>query len=169
MSGVGGHEAARAAILGYARALDRLDGALLRAAFWDDATIDMGAIYRGPPAGFVDVALGFMGMFAATRHEVSNILLVEAGQGALGFEAYVRAWHRLADRPAELVVLGRYVGRVEARGGAWRIAAHAEILDWGEERGVDAGWWAAEAALPHGRRDRDDPSYAWLAAAASAR
>jgi hypothetical protein len=163
MSGGAG---ARAAILRYARGLDRLDEGVLRGAFWDDAQIDMGGIYGGGLEGFVAVALGFMGMFAATRHEVSNILLVEAGEGAFAYEAYVRAWHLLKDEPAELEVLGRYVGRAEGRGGAWRIAAHGEIIDWGAQRAVDPAWFEAMRDLPRGRRDGDDASYRWLSASA---
>lgn len=161
-----GHDAARAALLAYARGIDRLDEAALRDAFWPDAAIDMGAIYAGALDGFVPVALGFMGTFAATRHEVSNILLTGAGAGALAYEAYVRAWHLMEGEPAELEVLGRYVGRVEARAKSWRIAAHAEVIDWGAQRAVDPAWFEAMRDLPRGRRDADDASYRWLSASA---
>lgn len=151
-------------VYGYARALDRLDAALLADAFHPDAQIDMGGIYAGGPTGFVEVAMGFMGQFAATRHDVANVLVAPDGADAATLEAYVTAWHRL-DAPARtLTVLGRYLARVERRDGRWRIARWSEIIDWGEERPANAAWFDAPGPLAKGRRDRDDPSYAWLPA-----
>jgi len=158
-------EAVRQAIYAYCRGIDRRDPDIVEAAFWPDATITMGEIYRGPPAGFVDVAMGFMGMFAATRHDVGNVVMALSGDG-IGFEAYVRAWHWQESASKELTVLGRYIGRATQRDGEWRIAEHGEVIDWGEERAVDASWFAANAELEKGRRDRDDASYRWLADAA---
>lgn len=155
-------EAVRQAIYRYARGVDRLDAGLVGDAFWPDAEIGLGSIYRGGRDGFVAVAMDFMGMFAATRHDVANILLAPDG-GGMGYEAYVRTWHRFRDRPAELVVLGRYIGRAEARDGEWRIAAHSELMDWGEERAVEAGWFEGNTELEKGRRAPDDGSYRWVA------
>lgn len=151
----------------YCRAADRLDRELLADVFAPDAIIDMGAIFRGGPTAFVDVVMGFMGSFATTRHELSTIHIAAHGADAAGYEAYVRAWHRI-DTPEgvrELVVLARYVGRVERRHEGWRIVRHGEIVDWGEERALDPAWSQGPAAamLPRGRRDRDDGSYAAIA------
>ena len=125
-------EQVRQAIYRYARGVDRLDEALIRGCFWPDATVTMGEIYAGPPEGFVQVALGFMGMFTATRHDVGNIVLAEDEHG-IGYEAYVRAWHWQASAGTELEVMGRYIVRAERRGDDWRLAAHGELLDWGME------------------------------------
>ena len=157
-------EAVRQAIYRYARGVDRLDADLIRGAFWPDARISMGAIYEGGPEGFVEVAMGFMGMFAATRHDVANIALAPAGEG-IGYEAYVRAWHWQEAAGTELEVMGRYVGRAEKRGGEWRLAEHGEVIDWGAERAVDGGWFVGNAEMEKGRRDRSDGSYRWLPAA----
>jgi hypothetical protein len=165
-------EAVRQAIYRYARGVDRLDAALVADAFWPDARITLGSIYSGGRDGFVEVAMDFMGMFAATRHDVANIVLAADGD-SIGYEAYVRTWHRLRDKDAELVVLGRYVGRAERReagsgpgaGGVWRLAEHGELMDWGEERMIDAAWFEGNGELEKGRRDRDDGSYRWLASA----
>jgi hypothetical protein len=152
-------EDVRRALLTYCRGADRLDAGLVRAAFWPDAQITLGTIYVGGPDGFVETAIGFMGMFAATRHDLANLLVGPDG----GYEAYVRAWHRLTDPDRELVVLGRYVGRAETRDGETRLVAHGELMDWGEERAVDAGWFEANGELEKGRRDPTDSSYRWLA------
>lgn len=156
-------EQVRQAIYRYARGVDRMDAALIGDAFWPDARITMGAVYAGPPSGFVDVALGFMGMFAATRHDVANISMTAQGD-SVGYEAYVRAWHWQRDKACELFVLGRYIGRAERREGVWRIADHGELLDWGEERPVSAEWFEANAELEKGQRTLADGSYLWLAA-----
>ena len=154
-------EAAKQAIYAYARAVDRLDAALLKAAFWPDAHIALGSIYAGPPDGFADLAMGFMGMFAATRHDVSNISLAPT-ENSIGYEAYVRTWHWQREQGTELVVLGRYIGRAECRDGEWKLAEHGELMDWAEERAVDAGWFERNAELEKGKRSAEDLSYRWL-------
>lgn len=156
-------EAVRQAIYRYARGVDRLDADLIAGAFWPDARITLGAIYDGGPEGFVAVAMGFMGMFAATRHDVGNIVLAPAGD-SMGYEAYVRTWHWQEGAGTELEVLGRYIGRAEQRGGEWRLAEHGELMDWGAERPVDAGWFTGNGELPKGERSREDGSYKWIPA-----
>lgn len=155
-------EAVRQALFSYARGVDRLDDDLIAAAFWPDARITLGRIYSADVAGFVRVALDFMGMFAATRHDIGNVVLARQGESAMGYEACVRTWHWQRERGQELLVLGRYIGRAEAREGSWRIAAHDELMDWGVERPVDAGWFEGNGELEKGRRDRTDGSYRWL-------
>ena len=157
-------EGVRQALYRYARGVDRLDAALVADAFWPDAHISLGSIYTGVRDGFVAVAMGFMGMFAATRHDIGNILLAPRADG-IGYEGHVRTWHRFADRPAELTVLGRYIGRAERRDGQWRLAEHGELMDWGEERAIEPGWFEANAELEKGQRGAADGSYRWVASA----
>ena len=148
----------------YARAADRLDRELLLTLFTPDARIDMGAIFQGGPADFAEVVIGFMGSMAATRHELSTIVATPHGPDGATYEAYVRAWHRI-ETPIgarELVVLGRYLGRLARTAEGWRIAAHSEILDWGEDGAADPSWFDGNAELPKGARGREDPSYAML-------
>lgn len=156
-------EGVRQAIYRYARGIDRLDADLIADAFWPDARVTLGTIFDGGRDGFVDVALGFMGMFAATRHDIGNILLVPGCDG-IGYEAYVRAWHWQDKVGTALEVLGRYVGRAEQRGDEWRLAEHGELMDWGAERPVDAGWFETNGELEKGQRSRADGSYKWVPA-----
>ncbi len=147
----------------YCRALDRLDPGLLDEVFAPDAAIDMGAIYSGPPAGFVAVMLGFMGSMHSTRHEVGNILIDLQGDRA-GIEAYVTAWHRLEGDGGtqELVVRARYLCTAAVVDGVWRLVAHGEVVDWGALTPASAAWFDGNAELPKGRRDRADLSYTVL-------
>lgn len=156
------HAAIPQLIYRYARALDRLDAELLGEVFAPDAAITLGAIFTGDPAGFVPVMQAFMGSMAATRHEVSNILIeLEPGGDAARVESYVVAWHLLRDGDAarELIVRARYVSRGEHRPEGWRLTAHAEVLDWGALTPADPAWHDANLELPKGRRDRRDLSY----------
>jgi len=158
-------ESVRQAIYRYARGVDRLDPELIRGAFWPDARVTLGKIYDGDTEGFVEVAMNFMGMFEATRHDVANISFSQDAN-SIGYEAYVRTWHLQKDRTSELEVLGRYIGRAEQRGDEWRIAEHGELMDWGAERSVDAGWFTGNEELEKGERSHADGSYRWLAARA---
>ncbi len=153
--------ALRRLILTYARGVDRLDEALVRAVFWDDAVIELGTIYRGGPSGFAEVAIGFMGAMAATRHQIGNTLVELETPMRAAMESYVTAWHRLEtpEGVRTLEVLGRYLTRAEQRDGIWRIVYHCEVIDWGEERQADPSWFDANAEMEKGRRDRGDRSY----------
>ena len=144
----------------YARALDRLEPALLDAVFTTDADIDMGAIYRGPPAGFVGVMAGFMGSMRSTRHEIGNILIESDGDRA-GVEAYITAWHRLAGEQ-ELIVRARYLATAARTPSGWRLVAWREVIDWGAVTPTSAAWFDGNAELPKGARDRTDASYGIL-------
>lgn len=153
-------------ILTYARAADRLDGPLCRSIFADDADIRLGAIYAGGPDGFVEVMLGFMGQMAATRHQVTNMLVEFDAPDRAAMEAYVTAWHRIETPGGTRVleVFGRYLTRAERRAKGWRIVAHTELIDWGEDRAADSAWFEANGEMEKGRRDRQDGSYAYLSA-----
>ncbi len=149
----------------YCRALDRLDEPLLRAVFHDECAIDMGALYRGGPDGFVRLAMEFMGAMAATRHEVANIVLeIEADHASA--ESYVTAWHRLAgpDGEAELIVRARYLNAFAFRDGRWAITRHSEVLDYGARLPTDPAWFEGNAELEKGARTRADASYGFLPA-----
>lgn len=155
---VGDAEIARALACRYARGLDRLNRELLRSCFHDDAAIDMGEIYRGPPDGFVEVAMQFMGAMEATRHMIGNVLRIGAG-----YECYVDAWHLIAvgGVQKELMVRGRYLQIPEERDGHWALAAHSEVIDFGCERPVDPSWFEGSTGLPRGSRGPADPSFAF--------
>lgn len=155
---------ARRLLYTYARAADRLDRALLASIFHDNARIELGTIYQGGPAGFLDVCMGFMGAMAMTRHDIGNILLLGHSADTASVEAYVQAWHRIEtpDGTRELTVYGRYLTRIEKRAD-WRIAYHSELIDWGRDVAADPGWFDTNGEMTKGQRGRGDLSYAGLA------
>lgn len=153
---------ARRLIYTYSRAADRLDRDLLASIFHADAKIELVEIYKGGPDGFLDVAMGFMGAMAMTRHDVGNVLILAHGPDYADVESYVQAWHRIEtpDGMRELTVYGRYLTRIEARGDDWRIALHSEVIDWGRDVAADPSWFDGNGEMPKGQRDRSDGSYA---------
>lgn len=155
---------ARRLIYCYSRAVDRLDRDLLATIFHADAHVELGEIYKGGPDGFLDVAMGFMGSMAMTRHDVGNVLILSHGAAHADVEAYVQAWHRIAtaEGTRELTVYGRYLTRIEARGDDWRIARHSEVIDWGRDVVADPAWFDGNSEMPKGRRDRNDGSYTFF-------
>jgi hypothetical protein len=92
----------------YMRALDRLDPALHRSVFWDDATTDYG-IYKGDADGFVAFAQNALRPHKANHHQIGQVRIDLEGDVGFG-EVYFTAFHRV-ERDGEardLFIAGRY-------------------------------------------------------------
>lgn len=159
-------EAIRERILGCCRALDRLDRELLREQFHPDAEVDYGSIYRGPVAGFLDVAMGFQGAMRDTQHLVGNVAIAVDGDVATA-ESYVHAHHVIVqgEERVQLMVGGRYLDRFTRCDGEWRIAFRTELIDWGRWLPMPDRWFEDNDQLAKGLHGRDDASYRHLRAA----
>ena len=153
-------EEIRTLIYGYARALDRLDRALLPSLFWPDAEVDYGAFYRGPVGGFIEVAMGFQGSMRDTQHLVGNVM-IELDEITARSESYVQAHHTIlqGDDTVQLLVGARYLDRFERRDACWRISYRTEVMDWGRWLPVPERWFESSSELPKGRRNLEDLSY----------
>lgn len=145
----------------YARAMDRIDHALGYAVWHEGGTAEYGEMYRGTGRGFIDWVCETHGTMTAHAHRISNILVTVDGDRA-GSEAYVQATLRFEQDGVrrQATAFGRYLDRWSRRDGRWAIDHRIYIQDFDEVR--DAG---AVLVGAWGRRDRDDPSYAVLAAA----
>ncbi len=116
----------------YMRAQDRLDPALHRSVFHDDATTDYGAAFKGAADGFVAFAQGVLAAHAANHHMIGQVRIdFETADLAFG-EVYFQAFHRIeeAGEAKDLFIAGRYVDRYERRAGVWKIAHRSELVDW---------------------------------------
>lgn len=160
-------EAIRECVFGYCRGIDRCDEALLRAAYWPDATDCHGA-WQGSAAGFIDAALPKLREGGRMIHHVGNLSIELRGARA-AVETYFLAWQR-DRRPDggehETFLAGRYVDRFEKRGGEWRVAARVVVYDWVQPLGAAPAAPEAERFGPRrpiGARKPDDPWYALLA------
>jgi hypothetical protein len=114
----------------YMRALDRLDGALLRAQFHDDAYCEYG-FYNGAAADFAAFAINALQSHAANHHMIGNVLIEVEGDEAFG-EVYFHAYHKVAAGTGfeDVIIAGRYIDRYQKRGGNWKIAYRSERNDW---------------------------------------
>lgn len=146
--------------LRYCRGVDRMDWDLVRSCYHPDATDDHGG-YHGGIDGFIEWLAAGQPRFAMTSHFTGNQLVEVAGDAAWA-EHYALVTHRhpaTREGPAkDLVVLVRYVDRMERRGGAWKIAKRVVIADADRVDPVGASWMSA--ATRPSRRDRSDASYA---------
>ena len=120
------------AIMRYMRGQDRLDAALQRSAFHDDADLDCG-LYRGGPDGYTEFAQGTLAAFGASQHLIGQVdLEVDAEAGHATGEVYFLAWHRQidGDEPRDLLMAGRYIDEYSCKDGRWAIQRRRELIDW---------------------------------------
>lgn len=138
----------------YSRGLDRLDPALLRAQFFEDAYCEYG-FYNGPAGPFVDFAIAALGDHAANHHMLGNVLIEVDGDEAFG-EVYFQAYHKVAveDGFEDTIIAGRYVDRYERRDGVWKFAYRSERNDWARTEPTQDGYFVmAPDGLRGGRQD----------------
>lgn len=123
------HRAISQLSIDYMRALDRLDGELLRSVYHPDATDDRG-FFAGSGPEFCDFALGVLASHKTNHHMLGQMNIAIEGDIAFG-EIYFNAYHRIASdgEDKDFVVIGRYVDRYERRDGTWKIAHRSELND----------------------------------------
>lgn len=145
----------------YCRAVDRGDLDLLRSVYHPDATDDHG-VFSGNGHEFAAWLLARPGRDAlVTQHHLTNTTLVLDG-GAARAETYFVAVHRRPGPPVTVGQFGgRYLDRLERRGGTWRISARVVVHDWSlrEVRGPE---WDGLDSFARGAQGSDDPSHGLL-------
>lgn len=147
----------------YCHAVDRRDMKLLRSLYHDDATDDHGAMFCGSPDELVAWLPAMLENWQATSHMIGLMNFVIAEDQAEG-EIGATAWHRTADGSRDIIAHGRYLDRYSKRDGIWKFAHRSLVLDWSEDRPVDAaGAPGADDGIAAGRAGPDDPVYARLA------
>jgi hypothetical protein len=143
----------------YCRANDRRDEELMRSCFHSDAVIEL----HKPLDVDAFIALGreVLSRFTVTWHNTGN-QLVEVDGDVAWAEHYTTSSHRIAADEAgperDFVASGRYIDRMERRGGEWRIARRIMLLDFSRTDPVASD--AQGLGARQGARDRSDPSYA---------
>jgi ketosteroid isomerase-like protein len=121
--------AIRAVLHRYALACDTADTSMLvNDVFAEDAVIDHG---RGPVEGSEAITAMFQAnfdRFEGTAHFITNVDIDLAGDRA-HTSLYIMAWHWLRTtsgqgrlRPADFVLMARYLEVLERRPAGWRIA-----------------------------------------------
>jgi hypothetical protein len=148
-------------MLRYCRGLDRLDRALVRSCYWDEAIEDHGS-YVGHPDDFIDWADQTTLAHRYTQHAIMNHYCELDGD-----QAYSETYYQFTgvkDTPPHFISTGRYVDHFQKRNGEWRIADRVCLIE-GKFDVADA---AINALMPPAysedepcqeRRDRSDVSY----------
>jgi hypothetical protein len=149
-------------MLRYARGLDRLDNALVRSCYWDDAIEDHGH-FVGSPDAFIAYADGTTLMFEAVQHGILNHICDLQGNDAYCETYYQFTGVSAGDAP-KFVSTGRYDDHFQKRNGEWRILNRVTII----ESQMDVPKSAMLGKMPpaytaeepcQARRDRTDVSY----------
>lgn len=155
------YEGVRQCLMRYSRAIDRIDEALLRTAYWPEAVDNHGS-YNGPAEGFIAWVIPLLGTMEQTMHFLGNILIELDGDTARS-ETYFLALHRLQDgsgKLGETHVAGRYLDRMERRGDEWRIVHRDVVYDGLAEVDSPADWAKGVFGLQYqSHRGPDDISY----------
>lgn len=143
----------------YMRGLDRLDKALIRDTFHDDAETDYG-FFKGDADGFANFAYAALQSHLANHHMIGQVNIELEGDTAYG-EVYFQAFHRtvIDSKERDFFVAGRYVDRYEKRGGRWKIAYRSEINDWVSDHPATDHFFEKTPDALRGARKPDDAIY----------
>lgn len=103
----------------YCRGVDRLDEALMKSAYWPEATDNHG-VFVGNAHEFVELCMASHQRYEATGHCIFNHSIELNGDGtSASGEIYNVTWLLLESQVDTWY--GRYLDRYEKRGQEWRI------------------------------------------------
>lgn len=149
----------------YCRGIDRMDEALIAAAYWPDAKEDHG-VFKGRAKEFAPWIVKYLDeKYQSTAHRLGQSYAQVADERARA-ETYFSALHHLrADDGANFeAVDGRYIDEFQKRDGVWRISSRVVIIDFARQFAATGSDVAKLPGLTFGRRGRDDFSYSVFSA-----
>ncbi len=131
-----------------ARGEDRRDAALIRASCWPDSTTDYG-VFLGSFDEYLAWVVPGSTAIKVTQHVLGQSVIDLDGDTARA-ETQVVSYHRIDMGEAErdTVIGGRYLDRLEKRGGEWRIAQRVMLYDWYQDFGVAIDWSKGLMGMP---------------------
>ncbi len=143
----------------HSRGVDRADAAVLKSAYWPDATVAYGA-FNGNAHEFCEILPEAIKAYARTQHTLSNTCIEFRDHRAL-VETYVTAYHYRAGAEGydtEMTYLGRYLDTMERRNGVWKIIHRQVVMDWNQNTEATATLEGPPFdGLARGARHPDDP------------
>ena len=155
----------------FARALDRVDGELMKSTYWEDAIEEhQDPIYpdlfswNENAHKFVPLAMKGFEALEVTQHRISNILIELDGEAAKA-EAYVYAYHVAKDENGvahEGILGGRHLFDFVKKDDVWKIQHRVTIFDWNRNNVASAIWSENFSRHLRGQRDENDASYKYL-------
>ncbi|MCB2062030.1 MAG: nuclear transport factor 2 family protein [Novosphingobium sp.] len=153
-------QAIREALEAFSRGMDRFDREAFLSAFWEDAVIA-----AGPFVGSASECWDWAMPMHEEGQELTQHGLLQSVIDLDGDTAHAETYYQFVakNRDGSLMLAGgRYIDRLEQRGGEWRIALRTNQVEWSclppslplpfdDVPGVEANGVSA--------RDRNDPSY----------
>ncbi len=146
-------------VLNSCRGIDRGDWALFQSAYHADAIEDHG-VYIGGLDGLLEFLRGAMSNFSSFQRYLTNSEVDLDGD-----EAHVESYYliRLCMPGAATVMVngGRYLDRLERRGGRWGIVTRVVTTEWSAtlEGSGTADTSDSPPMFVPARMDKEDPSY----------
>jgi ketosteroid isomerase-like protein len=146
----------------HSRGVDRADEAMLKSAYWPDATVEYGS-FDGLAHQFCEMLPAGIKRYARTQHSISNVAIEIDGDDAR-VATYVTAGHYLevdGDQGTEMTYFGRYLDRMQKRDNVWKITHRQVVMSWNQNADTTAEWEGPTfSGLARGARHPDDPLYA---------
>jgi hypothetical protein len=114
-------EACREAARRYSYGVDRLDGEVMKSAYWPDATDDHG-VFVGNAWEFCERVVATHGRWTWTMHTIFNHRVELDDDGEHGRGEVYNVSYLFSEQDRRLATwYGRYLDRYQRRGGEWRI------------------------------------------------
>jgi hypothetical protein len=141
-------DAIRECIVRLARGEDRRDATLITASYWPDSTTDYG-VFVGSFDKYLEWVVPGSPAIPVTQHILGQTIIDLKGNVA-NAETHVTSYHRInmGTEERDTVIGGRYLDRLEKRGGEWRIAQRTMLYDWFQDFGVSVDWSKGVMGLP---------------------
>ncbi|MBS1218928.1 MAG: hypothetical protein H6R21_2061 [Proteobacteria bacterium] len=138
----------RECIARLARGEDRRDAALISASCWRDSRTDYG-VFVGSFDEYLAWVVPGSPAIAVTQHVLGQSVIDLDGDTAR-VETHVTSYHRvnMGEEERDTVIGGRYLDRLEKRGGEWRIAQRTMLYDWFQDFGMSVDWSQGVMGLP---------------------
>lgn len=140
----------------YSRGLDRHDEEMIASAYHEDAVDNHGPRVAPIPEFVRWVNDAHAGAFQAHTHHITCHNCDIEGDVAHA-ESYVFFVQHSKDGVHLQGGSGRYIDRLERKGGAWKIALRRLVIDW-RFKAADVTWEGPKS-FPSGTWDRSDISY----------
>lgn len=138
----------RDCVVRLARGEDRRDAAMISGAYWPDSTTDYG-VFAGSFDEYLAWVVPGSDAIPCTQHVLGQSLIALDGAVAR-VETQVLSYHRvnMGEEERDTMVGGRYLDRMEKRGGEWRIAERTMLYDWYQDFGRSIDWSQGVMGLP---------------------
>ena len=137
----------------YCRGVDRLDPAVMKLAYWPDATDDHGT-FKGNAMDFVDMCMVAHRKWRSTNHCILNHAIELAADGIHAYGEIYNVTYLFQPDTVLDTWYGRYLDHYEKRGDEWRILTRVCVHEGTNTQQV-AAMDIDAAAFYQGSFDRD--------------